>query len=77
MNKAEDWLSVNTTIPISCCKSKPANQSECTVEFAFKEGCKGKLFNFLDKQSVILAAVGIGIALIQVGIVKLSIYLCS
>lgn len=62
----EDWQSVNATIPISCCGSLPVNQKECTITYAYPDGCMGKLYKILDDKSVILGAVGIGIALIQV-----------
>jgi len=62
----KDWQTVNTTIPKSCCASLPVSQSECTLDYAFKDGCMEKLYNILDKKSVILGAVGIGIALIQI-----------
>lgn len=56
----------NDTLPNSCCTKFPANSNVCTQENAIHDGCMPKLLHFLDSKSLILAGVGIGIALVQV-----------
>lgn len=63
----EDWERVftNNTLPKSCCPQMPVNKDVCTKENALQNGCLPKLLEFLDSKSLILAGVGIGIAIIQ------------
>jgi len=55
----------NNTLPNSCCDKFPTESNKCTFDFAHKEGCMPKLLHFFESKSLILAGVGIGIALIQ------------
>lgn len=72
INKPEDWKPIfkNETVPRSCCPAGtippdlPKNTT-CTQEFAAKQGCKHRLYDFLDSYALILGGVGLGIALIQ------------
>lgn len=68
INGPADWNKVfpDGTIPKSCCKKLPVNIDNCTLEWANKDGCKPILLQLLDKKSIILGGVGIGVALIQV-----------
>lgn len=67
VNGPNDWKNVfhNTTIPKSCCKEFEINVQTCSKVNAFNEGCMPKLFNLLNHKALILAGVGIGIALTQ------------
>lgn len=56
----------NSTLPNSCCTKFAPNSDECTQENAIKDGCMPILLHFFESKSLILAGVGIGIALIQV-----------
>jgi len=62
-----DWkpIFVNTTVPNTCCHVLPQNVKHCTSAFSSQEGCLPKLLSFLDRKSLLLGAVGIGIALVQ------------
>lgn len=65
----DDWKTVygtrNQTLPGSCCDKEDANK--CTYDKVNKtDGCKNKLVNFLDENALLLGAVGLGIAGIQV-----------
>ncbi|GAB0099728.1 Tetraspanin [Sergentomyia squamirostris] len=62
-----DWEQVfhNSTLPNSCCEEIPFNISECTKEHALNSGCMPKLLELLRKNALILAGVGIGIAIVQ------------
>ncbi|XP_059616981.1 CD63 antigen [Phlebotomus argentipes] len=62
-----DWQQVfhNTTLPTSCCIEMPVNVNQCTKEFAMKDGCMPELLALLQKNALILAGVGIGIAVVQ------------
>lgn len=55
----------NSSLPNSCCTKFPQNSNVCTQENALRDGCMPKLLHFLESKSLILAGVGIGIALVQ------------
>jgi len=65
-NGPQDWEDVfhNKTIPDTCC-NEALKVLPCTMEFAHKDGCMPKLLTLLDDKSVVLTAVGIGVALLQ------------
>lgn len=71
--KPEDWKEIfrNDTVPRSCCPpgtippDLPKNTT-CTQEFAAKQGCKNRLYDFLDSYALILGSVGLSISAIQV-----------
>lgn len=56
----------NSSLPNSCCKRFEPNSNVCTQDNAFKEGCMPILLAFFETNSLRVAAVGLGIALIQV-----------
>ncbi|XP_063701701.1 CD63 antigen-like [Culicoides brevitarsis] len=70
----DDWKPIfkNDTVPNSCCNKasvlippeKPRNTT-CTQEYAAKMGCRAKLYEFLDNSALILGAVGLSIAVVQ------------
>lgn len=62
-----DWKRIfnNKTLPSTCCHILPVNVKTCTERYASTEGCLPKLLNFLDSKSLLLGAVGIGIAFVQ------------
>lgn len=80
ISKPEDWKPIfrNDTVPRSCCPpgtippDLPKNTT-CTQEFAAKQGCKNRLYDFLDGYALILGGVGLGIAAIQVRQIHLNI----
>ncbi|KAG4070067.1 hypothetical protein HA402_013727 [Bradysia odoriphaga] len=55
----------NNSLPNSCCTKFPPNSNVCTQQNALQDGCMPKLLHFLESKSLILAGVGIGIALVQ------------
>lgn len=69
-NGPTDWQQHNITLPAVCCKELPADQKDCDLQHAFVEGCMPKLLHEFESKSLILAAVGVGVALIQVRFVK-------
>lgn len=54
------------TLPNSCCTKFAPNSNVCTQENAVKNGCMPILVQFFQSKSLLLAGVGIGIALVQV-----------
>lgn len=56
----------NASLPNSCCNKFPTNSDVCTQQNAIQEGCMPILLHFFESKSLILAGVGIGVALIQV-----------
>lgn len=68
INGPKDYQQVfhNTTLPNSCCDRFPTDSNKCTYDYAHQDGCMPKLLHFFESKSLILAGVGIGIALIQV-----------
>jgi CD63 antigen len=68
INSPEDWRPIytNDTVPRSCCPVLSTQDTQCTQQTATKAGCMPKLLSFLDSKSLILAGVGLGIALAQV-----------
>lgn len=68
INNKYDWQRVynnNGTYPASCCEKDKARN--CTTDRVDKEeGCKGKLLKLLDDNALMLGAVGLTIAAIQV-----------
>lgn len=67
-NGPSDWEKVfhNATLPSSCCEALPVGQTTCDMAHATPEGCMPKLLHFLESKSLILAGVGLGVALVQV-----------
>jgi len=55
----------NMTLPNSCCIKFAPNSSVCTQQNAIQEGCMPIMLHFFESKSLILAGVGIGIALVQ------------
>lgn len=69
INGPADYVQVfhNNTLPNSCCDKFPLNDpNKCIVDNAHKDGCMPVLLHFFESRSLILAGVGIGIAIIQV-----------
>lgn len=64
----QSWQPIfhNDSIPMACCGRLPVNQDFCDIEHAYKDGCLPKLLHFFKSKSLILASVGVGIALVQV-----------
>lgn len=62
-----DWKKIfnNKTLPYTCCHLIPDGMKTCTAQYASQDGCLPKLLNFLDSKSLLLGAVGIGIAFVQ------------
>lgn len=56
----------NSSLPNSCCTKFPPNSNVCTQQNAIQDGCMPILLDFFNTKSLLLAGVGIGIALIQV-----------
>lgn len=69
-----DWQKQfhNITVPDTCCK-KSFDIMPCTIVNAYQKGCMPKLLDLLDDKSVVLAAVGIGVALLQVNLLQRKI----
>lgn len=67
-NGPTDWELVthNETLPDACCGAKPVGQVHCDLSHAYKAGCLPKLQHLFESKSMLLASVGVGIALIQV-----------
>jgi CD63 antigen len=67
INGPKDWEPIynNETVPRSCCPNLSTQETQCTQSRAYDKGCMPKLLSFLDSKSLILAAVGLGIALAQ------------
>lgn len=63
-----DYESVfhNSSLPNSCCTKFSPESNVCTQQNAIQEGCMKILLHFFESKSLLLAGVGIGIALIQV-----------
>lgn len=67
-----DWRPIfkNKTVPAMCCHLLPKDVKNCTSDYASQVGCYTKLLEFLDRKSLFLGGVGIGIALVQlIGVV--------
>lgn len=64
----EDWEPIykNDTVPRACCHRMPVGVNKCTREYASTEGCFSKLSSYLGSKSLILAGIGIGLAIVQV-----------
>jgi CD63 antigen len=62
-----DWKPIfkNKTVPSTCCHMLPVNVKHCEVKYASDEGCYPKLLQFLDRKSLMLGGVGVGIAIVQ------------
>lgn len=66
-----DWRPIfkNDTVPSSCCTILPPEAAGCIQEYILsdhKDGCKQKLYDFLDSNALVLGAVGVIIAVVQV-----------
>uniref|UniRef100_A0A2M4AUK4 Tetraspanin n=2 Tax=Anopheles triannulatus TaxID=58253 RepID=A0A2M4AUK4_9DIPT len=74
INGPEDWEPIykNDTVPRACCHRMPVGVNKCTREYASTEGCFSKLSNFLGSKSLILAGIGIGLAIVQLIAVLLA-----
>lgn len=68
-----DWNGVfqNDQLPGSCCQREAGAQCSM-VDGAFKEGCKTKFIDYLKSNIVLVAGVGIGVAVVQV-----CVYICA
>lgn len=77
INGPADYYQVfkNYSLPNSCCTKFAQNSNVCTQQNAIERGCMPVLLEFFESKSLILAGVGIGIALIQVRIRFSNIFL--
>lgn len=66
-NGPSDWQQVfhNASLPAACCKEIPVSQVECDMSHAFTAGCMPKLLDLFESKSLILAGMGVGVALVQ------------
>lgn len=63
----QDWAPIfkNASLPRDCCSELPFNNVECTAHYAHQNGCLPRLLSILQTNTLILGAVGVGIAIIQ------------
>lgn len=66
-NGPEDWKQIfhNNTLPTACCVALPVGQDNCDLEHSYTKGCMPKLLHLFESNALIIAGVGVGIALVQ------------
>ena len=66
VNSSADWAEANiTTLPLSCCSDMSASCNKASPTL-YKDGCYTKLVDWFDDNYVIVGAVAIVLALIQI-----------
>ncbi|XKL59445.1 hypothetical protein PGB90_000461 [Kerria lacca] len=64
VKNATDWFNVTRILPHSCCGELPI-KTECTIKEANKNGCFSYLGQFLQNKTLTLAAVVLGVGVVQ------------
>lgn len=62
-----DWMRVysNGSLPRDCCSVMPLDMKDCTLTYATANGCLPELLKLLNTKPLVLGAVAVGIAILQ------------